>query len=117
MLLIAWLATPREYLPDFLRRAGYFRGPNDNAARPTAYWIETLRDSPDLQDRRDAVYALAMIGADSGLDREAEEVVPLLLAGMKDQDEWIRNMSRNALIHLKHIDPRATAALAVDRPR
>jgi hypothetical protein len=97
LLAITWLAIPREYLPDFLRMAGKFRGPHDSSARPTAYWIETLRSSPDLQERRDAAYALAIISHDYGLDREAQEVLPVLLAGMKDRDEWIRRMSMNAL--------------------
>jgi hypothetical protein len=97
LLAVTWLLIPREYLPDFLRRAGQFRGRNDNSPRPTAYWIETLRNSPDLQERRDAAYALAISSVDCGLDREAQEVVPVLLASMKDRDEWIRQYSMHAL--------------------
>jgi HEAT repeat protein len=113
VLAITWFAIPREYLPDFLRRAGMFRGPHDSSSRPTAYWIETLRNSPDLQERRDAAYALAIISNDYGLDREAQEVLPVLLAGMKDRDEWIRRMSMNALGPMgRHAAPAIPALIA-----
>jgi HEAT repeat protein len=114
VLAFTWLATPREHLPDFLRRAGKFQGPHDNAPRPTAYWIETLRNSPDLQERRDAAYALAIIGADYGLDREAQEVVPVLLAGMKDRDQRIRQMSMNAFRHMGRHAAQAIPALITE---
>lgn len=113
VLAITLLAIPREYLPDFLRGAGMFRGRHDTSPRPTAYWIETLRSSPDLQERRDAAYALAIISGDYGLDREAQEVLPVLLAGMKDRDEWIRQMSMNALGPMgRHAAPAIPALIA-----
>jgi HEAT repeat protein len=110
---ITWLAIPREYLPDFLRRAGKFRGPHDDSPRPTAYWIERLRSSPDVQERRDAAYALAIISYDYGLDREAKDVVPVLIDGLKDPDDKIRQMSANALGSMgRHAAPAITALIA-----
>jgi HEAT repeat protein len=108
VLAIAWVVIPREYLPDFLRMAGSFRG------RPTAYWSETLRTSEDIDERRQAAYALAMISSNTGLDREANDVLPVLIAGMTDQDEWVRQMSMNALGPMgRHAAP-AIPALIVE---
>lgn len=113
MLGLGLFMVPREFLPNFLRSAGQFRGRNDDFPRPTTYWIETLRDSPDLQERRDATYALAIIGADYGLDREAQDVLPVLLAGMNDQDDVVRQMSVNALRHMgRHAAPAIPALIA-----
>jgi hypothetical protein len=110
---ITWLVVPREYLPDFLRRAGKFQGPHDNSPRPTAYWIEMLRNSPDLQERRDAAYALYIISGDYGLDREAKDVVPVLIDALKNSDDRIRQMSANALGSMgRHAAPAIPALMA-----
>jgi HEAT repeat protein len=107
LLVAVWIVVPRESLPAFLRRAGSFGG------KPTAYWVETLKTSADTEERRHAAYALAIISGDSGLDREAKEVVPVLVEGMKDQDEWVRQMSMNALGPMgRHAAPAIPALIA-----
>jgi HEAT repeat protein len=106
-LLVAWIVTPREILPDFLRRAGKFDG------KSTAYWIETLRTTRDIKERRRAAYALAIISSDFGLDREAKEVLPVLLEGMNDQDEFVKKMSMNAFGPMgRHAVPAVPALIA-----
>ena len=108
VMAITWVAVPREFLPDFLRLAGSFGG------KPTAYWVETLRTSKDAEERRQAAYALAIISGDSGLDREAKDVLPVLMDGLKDRDDWVRQMSANALGPMgRHAAPAIPALMAL----
>jgi HEAT repeat protein len=104
---VTWVVVPREYCPDFLRLRGSFGG------KPTSHWIETLRTSEEIKERRDAAYALAIISHDSGLDREAHEVLPVLIEGLKDRDEWIQQMSANALGPMGRYASPAIPALTV----
>ena len=107
-LTITWIVVPRESLPNFLRRAGSFEG------KPTAFWVDTLKTNADVQARRDAAYALAIISSDYGLDREAADVLPVLIDGLKDRDSWIRQISANALGPMgRHATPAIPALMAV----
>jgi hypothetical protein len=107
-MAITWVVVPREFLPGFLRLPGSFGG------KPTAYWIETLRTSENAEERRQAASALAIISGDYGLDREAKDVLPVLIDGLKDRDDWIRQMSANALAPMgRHAAPAVPALMAM----
>jgi hypothetical protein len=75
MTAITWVTVPREFRPDFLRRAGSFQG------KPTGYyWIETLRTSEDIKVGAGGRISLSTWAAEAGGRRYLIDVLDGRLA-------------------------------------